>query len=44
MNVVWSGKLLVDKGTFLCQIFGESKKQDEIVPAQSISEPITRLI
>lgn len=30
--------------TFLCQICGELKKQDEMVPAQSVPEPIADLI
>jgi uncharacterized membrane protein len=35
---------MVDKETFLCQICREPKQQDEIVPAQSVPEPIAELI
>jgi len=35
---------MVNKETFLCQICSESKKHDEIVPAESVPEPITELI
>ena len=35
---------MVDNETFLCQICREPKKQDEIVPAQSVPEPIAELI
>jgi len=35
---------MVDKEIFLCQICRVPKKQDEIVPAQSVPEPIANLI
>lgn len=35
---------MVNKETFLCQICSESKKHDEIVPAESVPEPIAELI
>jgi len=35
---------MVNKETFLCQICSEPKKYDEIVPAESVPEPITELI
>jgi hypothetical protein len=35
---------MVNNEAFLCQICSEPKKQDEIVPAQSVPEPIAGLI
>ena len=35
---------MVNKETFLCQVCREQKKYDEIVPAQSVPEPIAELI
>jgi uncharacterized membrane protein len=35
---------MVNKEIFLCQICSESKKHDEIVPAQSVPDPIAELI
>ncbi len=35
---------MVNKEIFLCQICRERKTQDEIVPAQSVPEPIADLI
>lgn len=44
MNVEWGENKMVNKETVLCQICRESKKQDEIVPAESVPETIADLI